>query len=92
MALGITNFRRPNRFVRAYRKLNKQHQEAVDEALGELRNDTTLPSSRNLEKVQSRKDTWAIRVTRGIRLTFEVENGTCSLRNVGEHDKILNNP
>ncbi len=88
MALGITNFRWPNRFVRAYRKLNEQYQGA----LGELRNDTTLPSSRNLEKVRSRKHIRAIRVTRGIRLTFEVENGTCVLRNVGEHDKILSNP
>lgn len=64
----------------------------MDEALDELPNSTTLPSGRNLEKVQSRKDTWAIRVTKGIRLTFEVKNGTCFLRNVGEHDKILNNP
>ena len=92
MVLGITEFQRLKRFDRAYRKLDGQHQAVVDEALGELPNSTTLRPSRNLEKVQSRKDTWAIRVTRGIRRTFEVENGTCILRNVGEHDKILNNP
>ena len=33
-----------------------------------------------------------MRVNRGVRLTFEVDNGTCILRNVGDHDKVLDDP
>ena len=89
MALGIENFNRLERFSKAYRRLDKRHQKAVDDALAELLNDNRLRPSRNLEKVRSRKNTWAIRVSKGIRLSFEVADGTCILRNVGEHDKTL---
>lgn len=89
MALGIENFNRLERFSKAYRRLDKRHQKAVDDALAELLNDNRPRPSRNLEKVRSRKNTWAIRVSKGIRLSFEVADGTCILRNVGEHDKTL---
>ena len=92
MALGITALTPLKGYRKAYNKLGGQHQTAVNRALAELLNRATLPPSRNLERVKSRKDTWAIRVTKGIRLSFEVENGVCVLRNVGEHDKILKNP
>lgn len=92
MVLGITGLRPHRRFSKAYRKLDGQHQDAVNVALDELLNNDDLPVGRKLEKVRSRKDTWAIRVSKGIRLSFELENSTCVLRNVGEHDKILNNP
>lgn len=84
--------RRLRRFSKAYRKLGGQHKGAVDQALVELVNNDKLPVGRKLEKVKSRKETWAIRVGRGIRLSFEVEDGICTLRNVGEHDKILDDP
>ena len=64
----------------------------MDKALRELPNTAALSAGRNLKKVKSRKNTWEIRVNRGVRLTFEVENGTCILRNVGEHDKVLDDP
>ena len=91
MALGIKNLKRLDRFAKAYRRLNRQNQSAVDVALAELMGDGKLPPSRNLKKVRSGKErnVWAIRVNKGIRLTFEVNKGTCILRNVGEHDKTL---
>ncbi len=92
MVLGITGLDRLKRFDKAYDKLDGQHQAAVKKALGELLNSETLPSGRKLEKVKSRKRTWAIRISKGIRLSFEAENGTGILRNVGDHDKILNDP
>ena len=64
----------------------------MDQALNEILNSDDLPSGRSLKKVKSRKDTWAIRISKGIRLSFEVENGTCILRNVGDHDKLLDDP
>lgn len=92
MALGIRRFKRLERFGKAYRRLTEQNRAAVDAALAELLRDGTLSPGRNLKKVRSgrRNQTiWAIRVNRGIRLTFEVSEGTCILRNVGDHDKTL---
>ena len=92
MVLGIARLTPLGRFRRAYRRLDSPLQEEVDRALRELPNSAALPTGRNLKKVRSRTNTWEIRVNKGVRLTFEVENGTCVLRNVGEHDKVLDDP
>ena len=92
MVLGITRLTPLGRFRRAYRRLDRPLQEEVDRALRELPNSAALPAGRNLKKVRSPKNTWEIRVNKGVRLTFEVDNGTCVLRNVGEHDKVLDDP
>lgn len=92
MVLGIAEFKRLSRFKKAYVQLSNQNKQAVDSALRELLTFDRLPQGRRLEKVTSRKNTWAIRISRGIRLTFEVSDGACILRNVGEHDKILDDP
>ena len=92
MVLGIKKFKRLPRFSKAYSRLNKQTQTAVERALSDLLSRDELPPGRRLEKVRSRKNTWAIRVSKGIRLSFEAAEGTCILRNVGEHDKILDDP
>ena len=91
MALGIKSLKRLDRFARAYRRLSNQNRSAVDVALTELLSAGTLPPGRNLKKVRSgkRKNVWAIRVNKGVRLTFEVNKETCVLRNVGDHDKTL---
>ena len=92
MVLGIAQFDQLRGFKKAYKRLNKQNKKAVEDALRELRECDSLPQGRRLEKVKSRKDTWAIRINRGIRLTFEVADGICTLRNVGEHNKTLDDP
>jgi mRNA-degrading endonuclease RelE of RelBE toxin-antitoxin system len=92
VVFGIRKITRLGRFKKAYRQLSEQNKQAVDDALRELRECDPLPKGRRLEKAKSRKDTWAIRINRGIRLTFEVSDGICTLRNVGEHDKILDDP
>ena len=92
MVLGIAGLDRLKRFDKSYGKFDGKHQAAVKKALGELLNCATLPSGRKLEKVKSRKHTWAIRISKGIRLSFEVKNGVGILQNVGDHDKILDDP
>lgn len=91
MVLGIRRIARLKRFDKAYKRLSERNKAAVDEALAELLSRDRLPSGRNLKKLGSRRNTWAIRIDRGIRLTFEVADGVCCLRNVGEHDKTLDN-
>lgn len=92
MVLGITRFNKLARFKKAYNRLSEENKQAVDDALRELLVRGPLPKGRGLEKVRSRKDAWAIRINRGVRLTFEVSQGICTLRNVGEHDKTLDDP
>lgn len=89
MVLGIKQFERLNSFEKSYRRLRKQTQTAVERAVGDLLSDDELPPGRRLEKVKSSKNAWAVRVSRGIRLTFEVADGICILRNVGGHNKTL---
>ena len=89
MALGIRRFKRLGRFDKAYSRLGSRYKTAVDRALAELKMNDELPPGRNLKRIKSRKNVWAIRVSKGVRLTFEVANGTCILRNVGDHDKTL---
>ena len=89
MVLGIRNVTRLGRFEKAYNRLSKQTKKAVERAVDELLSCDKLPPGRRLEKVRSRKNTWAIRVSKGIRLSFEVVNSTCILRYVGDHDKTL---
>ena len=90
MALGIKSVKRLGRFKRAYNRLGKQTKRAVERAVDDLLNSDELPPGRRLERVKSSKNALAIRVSKGIRLTFEVADGICILRNVGDHDKTLN--
>ena len=92
MVLGIERFKRLPRFDKSYKRLKKQDQAAVTRALRDLLSNDELPLSRYLEKVNSRKNTFAIRITIKIRLSFEVKGGICILRKVGDHDKVLDNP
>ena len=78
MVLGITGLDRLKRFDKSCGKLDGKHQAAVKTALGELLNSATLPSGRKLKKVKSRKHTWVIRISKRIRLSFEVKNGPAS--------------
>ena len=89
MVLGITTVTRLGRFKKSYKRLSEQTKAAVESAVAALLSDSELPPGRRLEKVQSSKDVWAIRVSKGIRLTFEVADGVCILRNVGDHDKTF---
>ena len=92
MVLGISQIDRLTRFEKGRNRLSKKNQEAVDRVIAELLEKDELPPGRNLKKIESREGAWAVRVNKGIRLTFEVSNSTCILRNVGDHDKTLDNP
>jgi len=35
---------------------------------------------------------WEARVSRSLRMTFQVEGDTAVLRNIGRHDETLENP
>ena len=77
-------------FVRNYRKLPKDIQDAVDKQLELLMSDPRHPSL-NIKKMNDPRNIWEGRVTISYRFTFQMEDDTFIMRKVGTHD-TLNNP
>ena len=80
-----------SRFEKAYRALSSEGQAAVDAHLRLMAQHWRHPSLQT-KKLQGTPNTWAIRVSRDIRLTFEPTKGGILLRNVGHHDATLRSP
>ena len=79
------------RFERAYRALSTEAQTAVNEHLRLMEREWRHPSL-HTKKLHGVRDIWYIRISRGMRLTFERHPGAILLRNVGPHDPTLRAP
>lgn len=79
------------RFRRAYRSLGTAGQGRVKKALRLMAEDLKYPSLQ-VKKIQGTKGIWEARASRSLRITFQVEEGSILLRNVGQHDEALRNP
>jgi mRNA interferase RelE/StbE len=84
-------FVRTERFRRAYRRLQERDRERVKKALAQLLADRTHPGLR-VKRVQGTERIWEMRAGRDLRITFEIEEETYVLRNVGHHDAALKRP
>ena len=84
-------FRYSDRFQRAYANLRQEDAERVDNALRLLMSDPHHPGLR-IKKMDGTDRIWEARVSRSIRLTFEMHGELLMLRNVGPHDATLKNP
>jgi mRNA interferase RelE/StbE len=82
---------RTNRFKRAYRKLGTEDQALADKALRILAADLRHPSLR-VKKIKGTENIWEARVSRSVRLTFEMHGDLIVLRNLGKHDEALGRP
>ena len=81
-----------DRFEKAYKKLQPEIQKKIDKAIMLLLTNHKHPSIQ-VRKLESKPDMWYLRVDSNYRLTFEIiDNYIYILRNVGTHDKTLNNP
>ena len=76
-------------FVRDYRKLPQEIQEAVDKQLGLLLVNSRHPSL-NIKKMNDPRDIWEGRITYSYRFTFHIEGDSYILRKVGTHDTLKN--
>lgn len=82
---------RTNRFKRAYKKLDKQSQQTINQTLIMLAKDLSHPSLR-VKKMKGyhNPDVWEASATMNYRITFEyVKPDILLLRNCGPHDKTL---
>lgn len=82
---------RTERFKAAYMELTPSSQQRARKAIRLLRENPRYPGLR-VKKIKGTQAIWEARVSRSIRMTFEVHGDLIILRNIGEHDKTLARP
>ena len=82
---------RTARFKRAWQELTQEEKELGRKALRNLATDLGYPALR-VKKMQGTGHIWEARVSRSLRVTFELEGDTLVLRNIGRHDETLERP
>lgn len=85
---------RTNRFKKAYKKLDRQSQQIINQTLIKLVKDLSHSSLR-VKKMKGyhNPDIWEASATMNLRITFEyVKPNVLILRNCGHHDKTLYSP
>lgn len=78
-------------YSRAYKKLPAPIQKKAKDALQKLMKDISHPGLQ-VKRVKGTKNIFEARIDRSSRFTFEISDSVIILRNIGEHDKTLNNP
>jgi mRNA interferase RelE/StbE len=82
---------RTTRFKRAWQELTEEEKELARKALRNLATDLRYPALR-AKKMQAVEHIWEVRVSRSLRMTFELAGDTIMLRNIGRHDETLERP
>ena len=76
-------------FIRDYRRLPSELQEAVDKQLGLLLSNQRHPSLK-IKKMNDPRNIWEGRAMAAYRFTFQIEGDIYVLRRVGTHDTLKN--
>jgi mRNA-degrading endonuclease YafQ of YafQ-DinJ toxin-antitoxin module len=71
--------------------LTKEEKNLARKALRNLATDLRYPALR-VKKMQGVEYIWEARVSRSLRMTFQIEGNTIVLRNIGRHDETLERP
>jgi mRNA interferase RelE/StbE len=82
---------RTARFKRAWQELTEEEKELGRKALRNLATDLHHPALR-VKKMQGVEHIWEARVSRSLRMTFQIEGDTIILRNMGRHNETLERP
>jgi mRNA-degrading endonuclease RelE of RelBE toxin-antitoxin system len=82
---------RTARFRKAWQDLTEEEKELGRKALRNLATDLGYPALR-VKKMQGTGHIWEARVSRSLRVTFELEGDTLVLRNIGRQDETLERP
>jgi len=78
-------------FKKAWQGLTEEEKALGRKALRNLAADLGYPALR-VRKIQGVEHIWEARVSRSLRMTFELEEDTIILRNIGRHDETLERP
>ncbi len=82
---------RTERFKKAWKELNKDEKKQAIKGLESLARNIQYPAL-GVKKMQGVHDIWEARISRSIRLTFEIHHDFFILRNIGKHDATLRKP
>lgn len=82
---------RTDTFKKAFNKLEKADKRRAEKALHLLVDNLGHPSL-GVKRVRKTERIWEARVSRKIRMTFEFQGEVILLRNIGQHDQILDSP
>jgi mRNA interferase RelE/StbE len=82
---------RTARFKKAWMKLNEEEKDLARKALRNLTADLRYPGLR-VKKMQGVENIWEARVSRSLRMTFQIKGDTIILRNIGRHNETLEGP
>ena len=82
---------RAERFKRAYQRLSGPQKQQARKAIEVLLKDFRYPSL-HVKRIRGTERIWEARVSRGCRMTFQIQEDTILLRNMGEHDATLKKP
>ena len=77
-------------FKQDYKGLPENIQDQIDEQIVQLIENPKHPSL-NIKKMEGHKSIWEARITKGYRMTFQIDSDTCLLRRVGTHS-VLKRP
>lgn len=78
-------------FKKAWQGLTEKEKALGRKALRNLAADLQYPALR-VKKMQGVEYVWEARVSRSLRMTFELEGNRIILRNIGRHDETLERP
>jgi mRNA-degrading endonuclease RelE of RelBE toxin-antitoxin system len=78
-------------FEDAYAGLTKAEKRSVRKALLLLGDNPRHPGLRT-RKLEGSRNIWEARPSRRLRMVFEMAGDVITVRNVGEHDKVLKRP
>jgi mRNA interferase RelE/StbE len=79
------------RFEKAWTELTQDEKDLTRKALKNLTTDRHYPALR-VKKMEGVEHLWEARVSRSIRMTFQISRDTIILRNIGRHDETLYRP
>jgi mRNA interferase RelE/StbE len=82
---------RTARFKKAWQELTEEEKELGRKALRNLAIDLRYPALK-VKKMKGVEYIWEARVSRSLRMTFDIEGDRIVLRNIGRHDETLERP
>jgi mRNA-degrading endonuclease RelE of RelBE toxin-antitoxin system len=82
---------RTESFRKAWKQLSEEQKALARKAIDNLMKDIRYPALR-VKKIRGTEYIWEARVSRSLRMTFQIEGGIINLRNIGQHDETLGRP
>jgi mRNA interferase RelE/StbE len=82
---------RTESFKKAWKRLDEAQKALAWKAIDNMVIDMRYPSLK-VKKIKGIEHIWEARVSRSLRITFQIEGDMIILRNIGQHDETLERP